>query len=154
VHRLRNVHSDLSKVFVQKKAFKLHEPEDKELIIRGNVYLAPANYHLLFEGKESFCLDYSEPIWYSRPSIDVTFSSAAHAFGKNTLAILLTGANADGAEGCHTVLKNGGTVLVQNPEESAFDAMPKAAIERNKNCIVCSIEEIIEKTQSFINKIP
>lgn len=153
VHRLRNVPSDLSKVIVQKKAFKLHEPEDKDLIVNGNVYLAPANYHLLFEDKESFCLDYSEPVWYSRPSIDVTFSSAAKAFGKNTLAILLTGANADGAEGCNMVLKNGGTVLVQDPEQSAFDAMPKAAIQRNKNCTVCSVEEIIEKTQSFINKI-
>ena len=52
---------------------------------------------------------------YSRPSIDVLFESAADAYGKGTTAILLTGANADGARGLRAVKRQGGLAIVQNP---------------------------------------
>jgi two-component system chemotaxis response regulator CheB len=44
-------------------------------------------------------LDSSEKMNYSRPSIDVTFRSAAEIYGENVIGVLLSGANADGVEG-------------------------------------------------------
>jgi len=70
--------------------------EDKQWIRPGTVYLAPANYHLLVERGE-FSLSVDEKVRHSRPSVDVLFQSAAEAYGERTIAVVLTGANDDGA---------------------------------------------------------
>ncbi|WP_294198990.1 chemotaxis protein CheB, partial [uncultured Chryseobacterium sp.] len=64
-----------------------------------------------------------------RPSIDVTFRSAAEIYGENLVGILLSGANADGVEGLSYVKKNGGKVWIQDPETAEVNYMPKQAVE-------------------------
>jgi len=153
VHRLKNVQSELSSIFANNTGKKtIKEPEDKEIITPNNIYLAPQNYHLLFEADGSFSLDYSELVHYSRPSIDVSFQSAAAIYKTNVLSILLTGANADGAMGSDAIVNNGGTALVQDPKESPFSAMPLSAIEKNKKCIVLTEKEIGIYLHSYIQK--
>jgi two-component system chemotaxis response regulator CheB len=56
-------------------------------------------------------------VLFSRPSIDVLFESAADAYGSALIAIILTGANHDGAKGMKAVSEAGGVVLVQNPAQ-------------------------------------
>ena len=132
VHRQRNVPSRLDELLTIHTKSRITEPEDKEALVPGHIYLAPQNYHLLLEAEGNFALEYSEPVCFSRPSIDVTLQSAALLNAdKNLLAILLSGANADGAEGLAAVLAAGGTALVQSPESAEFPAMPAAALARN-----------------------
>jgi two-component system chemotaxis response regulator CheB len=50
------------------------------LLKRNTIYIAPANYHTLIEKGGYFSLDVSEAVWYSKPSIDVTFESAAEVY--------------------------------------------------------------------------
>ncbi len=47
---------------------------------------------------QSFALDTSEKINYSRPSIDVSFESAAEIYESSLVGILLSGSNADGTK--------------------------------------------------------
>ena len=101
--------------------------EDKQWIRPGTVYLAPANYHLLVERGE-FSLSVDEKVRYSRPSIDVLFQSAADAYGDRVIAVVLTGANDDGAQGAKRVKSRGGVVIVQDPETAEAPEMPRAAI--------------------------
>jgi two-component system chemotaxis response regulator CheB len=94
------------------------------------VYIAPAGYHLLVESEKTFALSLDEPVNFSRPSIDVLFESAAYAYRDRALAIVLTGANADGAQGLRIVRALGGAGWVQDPASAAASAMPTAAIAR------------------------
>jgi len=141
MHRMKNVSSKLSDVLSMVN--KVREPEDKELISNGQIYLAPQNFHLLIENDHTFSMDYSELVNYSRPSIDVTFLCAANVYKARTLAILLSGANKDGAAGVAAIIKHGGHCLVQDPETAESRAMPEAAIDKSKQAEILQPKDIV-----------
>jgi len=106
---------------------RVTEAYDKEAIQLGCVYVAPADYHLLVE-PDFLSLSTEEAIRHSRPSIDVLFESAADVYGAHVVAVLLTGANRDGARGLARVKDKGGLTIVQDPESAVRREMPDAAI--------------------------
>ena len=103
--------------------------EDKEPAEPGVVYLAPPDYHLLIEMDKSLALSLENRVNYSRPSIDVLFASAAEVFQAALIGVVMTGANADGAQGLARIKECGGLTVVQAPETAEVDIMPLAAIE-------------------------
>jgi two-component system chemotaxis response regulator CheB len=117
------------------------EVEDKAPMMAGNVYVAPADYHLLIE-PGFFSLSMDEPVRFSRPSIDVTFQSAADAYGSRTVGVVLTGANADGAQGLKRIVARGGLGFVQTPATAESPTMPQAAINAVPEARVMTIAEI------------
>ena len=117
-------------VLAPRCAIKVEEAADKEAVRGGTVYVAPPGYHLLVEPDRSFALSIDAPVNYSRPSIDVLFESAAYAYRERLLGIVLTGANADGAEGLARIRAFGGQAWVQDPATAVAAAMPASAIER------------------------
>lgn len=128
LHR-RNSESLLPNLLSEKIAWPVKEAEEKETILAGTVYIAPADYHLLIENDKTISLDYSEKVHYSRPSIDVTFESAAEVYGESLIAILLSGANQDGSVGLKKIKEAGGYVIVQDPTEAVVSYMPQYAID-------------------------
>lgn len=128
LHRRNGRESILEELLSYKTSIPVNEVEDKEPIMAGRIYIAPADYHLLVENEASFSLDSSEKVCYSRPSIDVSFESVAEVFKERVIAILLSGANADGAEGLARIKAHGGYVLVQDPETAEVAFMPMQAI--------------------------
>lgn len=145
LHRMKNFPEGMKEVISTNFKGTLIEPNDKDPIQCGHAYIAPSNYHLLVnkDGK-SLCLSTDDLLNFSRPSIDITYSSFSTAFKKNLLGIILTGANKDGAHGMNCIYKNGGTTIAQNPKECAAPYMPQSAI--NLNCIqhIFNTEEIID----------
>ncbi|WP_346238395.1 chemotaxis protein CheB [Niabella insulamsoli] len=127
----------------------VYEAHDKMLLKNGRIYLAPADYHLLFETKQQISLDVSEKVNYSRPSIDVTFQSAAKKFQQETTALLLSGANQDGTDGLQFISNCGGRVLVQDPDTAEFDFMPKQTL------LSLNVNKILKPGEmaSFINHL-
>ena len=107
---------------------KVTVPLDKQPIEKGCVYVAPANYHMLMERNRTVALSVDGKVNWSRPSIDVLFESAAHAYGESLIAVILSGANGDGAEGMKTVKRCGGTTVAQSPDTAESPFMPQAAI--------------------------
>jgi len=118
--------------------------EDKETIRPGVVYMAPPDYHLLIEWDYTIALSTSEPVNYTRPSIDVLFEAAADVYGEKLIGIILTGANKDGSEGSRKIKAAGGLVVVQAPETAQMDTMPKAAIAAAKPDLILSLEAVAE----------
>ena len=103
------------------------EIEDKDPLVAGTVHVAPANYHVLIEaGYASLTIE--EPVRFSRPSIDVMFTSAADTYGTAAIGVVLTGANEDGSRGLAHIAKRGGRALVQDPKTAEIPIMPQAAI--------------------------
>lgn len=116
---------------------------DKEPIKQGHVYIAPASYHLLIEQNYCFALSGDKPVKSVRPSIDVLFSSAAEVYENDLIAVILSGANSDGADGMVTVKQLGGLCIVLDPKETEFNTMPNAVIKAVDVDYIASIEEII-----------
>ena len=129
LHRKSGEDTTLEELIAVKTAIPVKEVEDKVLLEAGYIYIAPADYHLLFEKNGELSLDISEKVQYSRPSIDVSFESAADAYGEAVTAILLSGANADGTHGLKIVKEAGGITVVQKPESAEVPFMPANAIE-------------------------
>jgi two-component system, chemotaxis family, protein-glutamate methylesterase/glutaminase len=142
VHLPPDKKSVLAELFQAKCGIEVHEAEDKEPISDGTVYFAPPDYHLLVETNKSLSLSDDEPVFFSRPSIDVLFESAADAFGPGLIAIVLTGANQDGARGLKVVAEAGGVAVVQSPEEAYASAMPEAAIAECLGAQILPLKEI------------
>lgn len=117
------------------------EIEDKDPLTPGRVHVAPANYHVLIEnGYASLTIE--EPVRFSRPSIDVMFSSAADTYQTAAIGVVLTGANEDGARGLAQVVKRGGHALVQDPKTAEIPIMPAAAIRAVPTAEVLPLERL------------
>jgi two-component system chemotaxis response regulator CheB len=128
-HRSDRSNGFLASYLNQMSAIVVSEAEDKEPLCAGHAYLAPAGYHLLIESDCSFALSVDPRVNHSCPSIDVLFESAADVFAESLIGIVLTGANADGAQGLKTIKARGGLAVVQDPKTAEAMAMPRAALE-------------------------
>ncbi|WLH43716.1 chemotaxis protein CheB [Pseudomonas beijingensis] len=120
--------SQLAPVFGHRLAVPVEEARDKQDIVPGTLYVATPGYHLSVEADRSLSLSLEEPVHHSRPSIDVLFESAADVYGQKLLAVVLTGANNDGARGLAKVSALGGITVVQDPAEAQVATMPEAAL--------------------------
>ena len=150
VHLPPNKRSVLAEIFDKKCRLRAVEAEDKEPVEAGVIYFAPPNYHLLLEGRTHIALSSEEEVLFSRPSIDVAFESAADAWGNRLTAVVLTGANQDGAQGLQSVARAGGTAIVQDPAEAYAAAMPEAAIRACPAAEIKTLSEISRYLQKLI----
>jgi two-component system chemotaxis response regulator CheB len=123
---------------------KVKEAEEKEVIQKGCVYLAPSNYHLLVERDNTLSLSVEDKVNFSRPSIDVLFETASDAFKQNVIGILLTGASQDGAMGIKKIKENGGLTIVQDPKTAENGYMPESAIKVSTIDYILSLDEIVK----------
>ncbi|RON80557.1 chemotaxis protein CheB [Pseudomonas fluorescens] len=121
--------SQLAEVFARRLALPVAEATDKQDIEAGTVYFATPGYHLSVEQDRSLSLSLEERVHHSRPSIDYLFESAADVYGTKLAAVLLTGANHDGARGLAQVKRHGGLTIVQDPEDAQVATMPLAALK-------------------------
>lgn len=126
-HRARESSDSYAELLGKGTPLPVREVEDDDALRAPGVYLAPPDYHVLIEpGRMALSID--DPVSYSRPSIDVLFESAADVYGSKVLAVLLTGANADGARGLARIKQAGGYAIVQDPDTAESPAMPIAGI--------------------------
>ncbi|MBW8687822.1 chemotaxis protein CheB [Chitinophaga rhizophila] len=149
LHRKNDNDALLAELLSAKTLLPVKDAEEKDVLAPGSIYIAPSDYHLLIEPDGSLTLDASEKVHYSRPSIDVTFMSAAEVFTNRLYCILLSGANVDGAEGLQTVRELGGFTAVQDPTEAEVSFMPKYALNTVGVDKVLGIREMIAFVQSL-----
>ena len=140
-HRHRQSDHLLSTFLQERTDLTVSEVEDKAPIEPGTLFIAPADYHLLID-RGVFTLSTDPPVRYSRPSIDVTFYSAADAYASETIGVILTGANSDGSRGLRRIFDRGGMALVQDPASAESPTMPSAAIRCVPGATVQTIPQI------------
>ncbi len=140
-HREKEADETLTGLLQNHCALPVAEAEDKMPIEPGRVYVAPPDYHLLIESGHC-ALSTDEPVNFARPSIDVLFESAADAYGERVIGVILTGANADGAQGLAAIQRRGGVTIAQDPAGAEAPAMPEAAIALGVVDRVLGLEEI------------
>ena len=144
LHRLKHIKTGFIEALSPKSELPIIEPDDKEPMLEKRVYIAPANYHMYIESDKTFALSTEEVVNHSRPSIDLTLSSAGHSLKNKVLGIMLSGANKDGAIGLKHIKENGGITIVQSPEDSMVRTMPDAAIKETNTKNILTSQQIIE----------
>lgn len=149
LHRKNTADSTLTEILAARTRLPVNEVDDKDPVLPGHIYLAPADYHLLIEQTSLFSLDDSEKVNYSRPSLDVTFESAADIYGPSLVGVLLSGANSDGTQGLAAIKKAGGIIIAQKPESAKVAYMPQQAILNTDIDFVFDMPELA----SFIQRI-
>jgi two-component system chemotaxis response regulator CheB len=127
---------------------------DGEPLHPGHVYVAPPDHHLLVIGT-TIRLSKGPRHQGHRPAADPLFLSAALTAGPRTIAVVLSGTLRDGAAGAAAVENRGGVVLIQDPAESAYDGMPRAAIAATRHPIVLRLREMAARiTEQSRNRAP
>jgi two-component system chemotaxis response regulator CheB len=139
-HRDIRSHS-LTMILQRSTRLRVREPQDKDPFAAGTVYLAPPDYHLLVEA-DSYALSTEAPVCHARPSIDVLFESAADAFSRSVIGVILTGASSDGAQGAAALKRAGGYLIVQEPTSAECGAMPAAALAATQADQVLPLSDI------------
>jgi len=142
-HRLKHVRSGFVEALSLKSGIPVSEPYDKEQLKPGRAYLAPANYHMYVELANRIALSTEDTVNHSRPSIDLSFITAANAYRSKLIAIILSGANKDGAYGLKKVHDNGGLTIVQEPDECEVKTMRQSALQLTKADFVYTTNQII-----------
>ena len=142
-HRHKDSDHVLRALLQERSHLTVCEVEDKMPLEEGHIYVAPPDYHTLIEPGH-FALSTEAPVRFSRPSIDVTFNSAADAYGHRVVGIVLTGANDDGASGLRRISDLGGLALIQDPQTAESPTMPAAAQKAVSRARVMSLPRIGE----------
>lgn len=143
-HRRADESSLLRELLAQRTRLPVIEPCHGEPLRPGHVYIAPPDYHLLVE-PGSVALSVDPPINCSRPSIDALFESAAAAYGCRAIGVVLTGANADGAEGAARLARVRAPIIIQDPASAEAPACPTAALARVPHATVLPLGDVAER---------
>lgn len=141
-HQYPHALSNLSLVLRNRTKLKVVEIEDKMPVEPGTLYVCPPNYHTLIERDFFFALSVDAQVMYSRPAIDVLFETAAEAWQDRLAAVVLTGANEDGAAGLQHVVRCGGMPIVQLPASAEAPVMPEAAVRQVPWSHVMTLDQI------------
>jgi two-component system chemotaxis response regulator CheB len=152
-HRSPDAPGLLAELLQARTGLRVLEVEDKQPLVPGHVFVAPPNYHLLFD-RGIFNLTTDAPVRYSRPSIDVTFGSAADEYGPRAIGIVLTGANEDGSLGLKRIADRGGYAIVQDPSTAESAVMPQAALRRVTNARVLTLDRIARHLVTIAPRTP
>jgi two-component system chemotaxis response regulator CheB len=118
--------------------------------IKGNVYIAPTDKHLII-GDKGITFDDREPINNQKPSADLFFKSAAEFYGDSVVSMVLTGMGCDGAEGTRYIKQANGITIAQDEATSMIFGMPLAAIETGCVDMVLPLGTIAERIK-FLTK--
>lgn len=129
---------------------KVHLTQDGQEAKPGNVYMAPADHHLIIDfvrqnGNPILKLSDEPEERFLRPAVNKLFRTAAKNYGNACLGVLMTGMGQDGAEGCKMIVDNGGYTIAESEETCAVFGMPAAAIEMGGASEVLPRNEIAKR---------
>jgi two-component system chemotaxis response regulator CheB len=107
----------------------------------GRIYVAPVDRHLLLmDGRIRLSPGPLEN--GHRPAVDPLFRSAARAYGRDAVGVLLSGARDDGAAGLGEIARRGGRAVVQDPADALHPSMPLAALEQVSDARVAPASDL------------
>jgi two-component system chemotaxis response regulator CheB len=112
---------------------------DGDRLRPGHVYVAPPDCHLVVEDGH-LRLSQTPRENGHRPAIDVTMRTAANAYDRGAIGIVLSGSRDDGTAGLMAIKARGGTAIVQDPEEALYPAMALSAMAHVEPDAVLPIE--------------
>jgi two-component system chemotaxis response regulator CheB len=118
------------------------EAEDGDVLRPGLALLAPGGKQMMVDGRGTVRILPGDERLNYRPCVDVTFGSAAKAYGDKVLAVVLTGMGADGREGARMLKQSGSQVWAQDEASCVIYGMPMAVVKANLSDAVYGLDDI------------
>lgn len=109
--------------------------------------IPPQKYLILQEGK--LRLVEPERTRGGHTSINMFFRTLADGYGKDAVAVILSGTGTDGTLGVRRIKENGGITIVQAPSDAEYDSMPRSAIDTGLVDLVLPVTEIPAKLRAL-----
>ncbi|WP_083680320.1 MULTISPECIES: chemotaxis protein CheB [unclassified Pseudonocardia] len=129
VHQPAAATTVLPQLLARRGRLPVGHAQDGETLLPGRVYVAPPDRHLMVD-KGRVVLSSGPKENGNRPAIDPLFRSLALDAGAGAVGVVLSGALDDGASGALEVVRHGGTVMIQEPDEALYPSMPLATLEQ------------------------
>ncbi len=133
-----------------KSPLTVKEAVDGEPIVRNTVYIAPGGKHMVVREEAGATerrigINDNPPVKSCRPSVDVLFRSVANTYGKNILAVVLTGMGDDGSDGVATLKRKGCYCITQSAATCVVYGMPRAVDEAGLSDAQIALTEIASR---------
>jgi two-component system chemotaxis response regulator CheB len=132
-------------------AIEVKEAQSGDLLVAGRALICPGNRHMKVRRMplgNIVVLSDEERVNGHRPSVDILFRAVAGEFGREAIAVLMTGMGEDGAEGLGVVKSAGGLTIAQSEDSCIVYGMPKAAIERGNAIRVVPLDMMANTLQA------
>jgi len=137
------------------------ETENGDMLREGSIFLSKAGVHTMIgaamtaDGKRTGRIIHSSapPLHGVRPAVDKTFESAAQVFGKNVVAVILSGMGNDAGAGAATIKEAGGTVILCDQNDCLVYGMARSAIQHNAVDRVLPLAKIPEAVERIVGKM-
>ena len=129
------------------------EAKDGESLENGHIYVAPGNYHMLFDqkgGKTVIRLTQDPPENFCRPAVDPMLRSLVNIYNGRVLAVILTGMGADGLNGGRNVVEAGGTLFAQDEASSVVWGMPGAVATAGICSAIVPLKEMGSRVMAYL----
>jgi two-component system chemotaxis response regulator CheB len=142
----------MADILRRRTELRVQQASEGEHMLRGTVYIAPPDRHLLVNPDGTLSLTQSELVHFVRPSADLLFESVAGSYKDRAIGVVLTGTGSDGSMGVGAIKKMGGTVIAQDGNSAEFSGMPLAAIHTGHVDFVLPLDEIPSALVTLVMK--
>ncbi|TXC85377.1 chemotaxis protein CheB [Luteibaculum oceani] len=140
----------MAELLAKNTQLPIYEVENNMEILPGSVYLIPAKKNMRISSGRLTLEDKSKTGHDLNLPIDIFFRSMAEELGEKAISIVLTGTGSDGTHGVRAIKEVGGMVMVQSPETSKFDGMPRSAISTGLVDYVLPISEMPSELINYV----
>jgi len=134
----------LAEILKCRTHLQVTEAHTGDVLVPSKVFVAPPNHHLFVVkgGRLKLSSSHAEKIHFARPSAEPLFASVAEVYGKNAIAVVLTGGDGDGSFGVRIIKDKGGLVIAQDRATSENFSMPETSIKTGDVDYVLPLDKI------------
>jgi two-component system, chemotaxis family, protein-glutamate methylesterase/glutaminase len=134
-------------------SLKVKEAEPGDELMVGQVLLAPGGFHMVLDEYERIVLNQKPTVHGVRPSVDVTLNSLTQRFGKNVIAVILTGMGSDGTLGSSILHTAGGHVIAEHEDTCVVWGMPRSVVEAGAASAVLPRPQIARAIETAVREM-
>ena len=127
MHLAADHESMLPAILQRATRMPVHQVRDSVRVEANHVYVIPPGKTIASANGYLQCADIT-PERGRRVAVDLFFRTLADTHGPRAAAIVLSGADGDGAIGIKRIKERGGLTIAQDPDEAEHAGMPRAAI--------------------------
>ncbi len=152
MHLSPNHESILAEILNRSSDLKVRQAQTGDTLCPGCVFVAPPNRHLMvdWDGRLALSSPHAQKIHYARPSAEPLFSSVAHVYRQNAIAVVLTGGDGDGSFGVQIIKEQGGMVIAQDRPTSQDYSMPETSIKTGDVDFILPLGKIAPKLIALV----
>ena len=134
-------------------SLKVKEAEPGDRLMAGQVLVAPGGFHMTLDEEERIVLNQKAAVHGVRPAVDVTLAWVVQRFGKNVVAVILTGMGSDGTHGASLLHSDGGYVIAEHESTCVVWGMPRSVVEAGAANAILPRDQIAGAIQRVTQKM-